>query len=158
MSSTFPLSPQFTTGETVTAAILDAAITTRLNDLYSQVTADTGWQNLTIASGFQAGGLTTQAPQYRVRHGDVEFQGFIQPSPAGSFAASSTITICPAGALPVGARTAAPNTVLKQCAGSAPTLAVRIAALADGSIQIYTSATPPTYVSIADLSSYPADA
>lgn len=154
MSSTFPLSPQYTTGETMTAAIMESTVTDRLNDLYSQVADDTGWVNITISSGFKAGGFTTDGPKYRVFHGVVYFQGFIQPT-SGSFATSSTITICPTGAIP---STAVGSSVPLQRVASANGVA-NIAFIwvgSDGSIILKTGATAPAYVSIAACGPYPA--
>lgn len=155
MSSTFPLSPQFTTGQTVTAADLDAATTTRMNDLYAQVADDTGWVTITPASGYKAGGFTTDGPQYRVFHGVVYFQGYIQPN-SGSFTASaSDIVIAAAGAIP---STARGSTVPLQRVVSANGIAnIAIAWVGtDGSINLKTGSTAPAYISVASLGPYPA--
>lgn len=51
--------------------------------------ADTGWVNITLASGYKPANSFT--PQYRVKNGDVVFRGQVAPT-SGTFSAS-TVTL-----------------------------------------------------------------
>lgn len=153
MSDLIAAASTWFTGE-IDAPKMQANLIDQVNTFYTAAGADTGWQNITIASGFKAGGFTTDGPQYRVFHGVVYFQGFIQPT-SGSFAASSTITICPAGAIPSTA-TGSSVPVMRMASSNALANPGIVWVGVDGSVNLKTGTSPPAYISVAALGPYPA--
>lgn len=66
---------------------------------------DTGWVDITLASGYEAGGAGV--PQYRLMNGRVDLRGSVQQTTTGTLALNSspghTIGTLPVGTRPVGA-------------------------------------------------------
>lgn len=112
---------------------------------------DTGWVNISLASGFQT--ANSNVPQYRLRDGIVYFRGDVSPT-SGNFATSTGVTIVAAAGLPAGVRPVSQTSTEKQLSGPSAGVSVRGFVGTDGSVQIATGATAQAYVHLAGLSGY----
>lgn len=107
---------------------------------------DSGWVNITLASGYSSQSIT---PQVRLIGSVLYFIGDVKPN-TGSFAASSAITIVNPGGIPSGFRPV--NTNQRQIPGNSQNLDVRAYIGTDGSLNIVTGASVPAYVDISAFS------
>jgi len=121
---------------------------------WTQLLADTGWQTITLKSGFV---LNTVQPAYRVKNDIVHFRGDVKPS-SGTFALNSGIAITDPGAIPAGALPIAQDASESTIGGNNADLAVRAFVSATGYIQIGTGADATAWVSLKGLSGYLAEA
>lgn len=129
-------------------------LTTRLSAAEGRLDAlddDTGWVTPTLLSGYVDGGNgSTDSPlQYRVKNGVCYMRGLIKKS-SGSFAASSTQDVAPAGAFPVpeGGYT------IMGVGMSGAAVPVRVQVNYTGSMTIITGSAV-SYVSVAPMAPYP---
>jgi hypothetical protein len=150
--TSFPLPLPNAPSGFATQAALDAAWTTPLNDLAASV-AQSGFTNLTLASGIVASGLAPRVSSFGPL---VILQGKVYPSGGGNFAINSSITICAAGGIPAAFRPA--SEVDKPVTGPSAATISRALVGADGSLLIGTSGTAASYFDISGLSGYLAGA